>query len=375
MKKSAQGWSKEAQEQLRSGYESADWMRRVTVPSRELTLFTRHLAVLLRAGVPLNQSLETLRKQCEHPKMAEVVWTLHELIEQGNSLSEAVGRFPRVFSALFKPVIMIGENSGSLVSNLHQLADWAEREERLRNKVIEAIRYPALVLLLGSLLTLGIFTWVLPPFLAMLQSLGPTLPWPTRALWWLTQALRTPGFWVCLLSLLSLGVVSWGSWTTNPKAVRQLWAIGLKIPGLAPILKVASLTRYSFAVGAMTEAGCDSRAVWLLSAQCSGNPLLIDHSKVLVKKILDGATVSQAMSSAKQHYGGYLIQFVVAAEESAKFPEMFRRLRTLQESELETTLDAFSKILEPLLLGFVGMVIAICLLSIFLPLYSHLSAL
>ena len=345
-------------------------MRSARVPAPVVAVFTRQLATMLAAGISLDAALAALRGQADHPTMAEVIYTLHDLILQGVSLSEALSRFPKVFPEVFQPVLQIAENSGRLVSNLAQLADWSEREHRLRRGVVAAISYPLLVLLLGLAITLALFIWVLPPFLEMMHSLGVSLPWTTRCLLTMSQGLHTPGFWVALGAALGLLC------SEPPLATRRaFWRLALRMPVISRVVQRAFLTRYVFALQALVEAGCDVRTTWSLAARCSGNPLLIRDAPRLVLRIKEGETAGQAMEGCPGLYGDLLIRFVHTAEESGKFARLYGSLRRLLEAELEHNLEVASRSLEPLLLGGVGLGLSTCLLSIFVPLYSHLSKL
>ena len=362
--------AKRLQQRVSGGHETSEWMRSARVPAGVVTVFTRQLALMLSSGIPLDAALEALRAQATHPTMAEVCYTLHDLILQGVSLSEALERFPRVFPSVFHPVVQIAEKSGTLVANLMQLAEWTEREHRLQRRVLAAISYPLLVLALGLLITLSLFIWVLPPFLEMMQSIGVSLPLTTRGLLLLSEVLRTPGFWLAAAALLGLFYSD-----PPPLARRGFWRLLLRLPVLSRLVQRALLTRYVFALQALVEAGCDAPTTWRLAARCSGNPYLMGDSLRLVQCVCEGQTPSQAMKDRAPLYGGLLIRFVTAAEESGRFSQLYRNLRRLLEDELEHNLEVASRSLEPLLLGGVGVGLATWLLSIFTPLYAHLSKL
>jgi len=358
------------QQRVRGGHETAEWMRSARVPASQVAVFTRQLALMLSSGIPLDAALEALRAQANHPTMAEVCYTLHDLVSQGICLSEALNRFPKVFPSVFQPVLQIAEKSGTLVANLMQLADWSEREHRLKRRVLAAVSYPLLVLALGLLITLSLFLWVLPPFLEMMQSLGVSLPLATRCLLLLSHMLHTPGFWLAGAALVGLCYSDPPFWARH-----GFWRLLLKLPVMSRLVQRALLTRYVFALQALVEAGCDVRTTWRLAARCSGNPYLMGDALRLVNCVCEGQTPSQAMQARSSLYSGLLIRFVTAAEESGRFSQLYRSLRSLLEDELEHNLEVASRSLEPLLLGGVGVGLATCLLSIFTPLYAHLSKL
>lgn len=350
-------------------------MAQVRVPARDVVLFARQLAVLFRAGVPLNVALESLAQQAEDPTLGEVLWTLSDSITSGHMLSGAMAAFPRVFPPVFVRMIRVGESTGDLHGCLAQLADWLERDQRVAHKVRAALSYPAFVAVLGIVLTLLIFSTVLPPFFGMLAGMHIQLPWSTRLMMLLTELLRQPGCWLCLISGGALAV-SWArERLARPQQAAAVWRVLVRVPGLGRLLVLSSLARYLSAAYALLTSGVDVLLAWRLAAESSGNPLLAEDGPRLTEHLRAGGTVSSHMLAHAGLYTRTLAQVVRAGEETATAVSLLPRLQSLFEQEVEAALEALAVMLEPLLLLGVASVMGFSMVSAFLPLYSYLARL
>lgn len=346
-------------------------MAQVRANSRDVVLFTRQLNVLFRSGVPLLPALESLAHQAEDPALGEVVWTLHDSVSSGSMLSSSLAAFPRVFSGVYVRMVRVGETTGDLPGALGQLADWMERDDRVGQKVRAAMTYPLCVFTLGGLLTLGLFTFVLPPFLSMLTGMDVPLPWSTRVVLLLTQALHQPGFWLCMLCSGALA----GSWLWTRLRHPALWRFLMRVPLLGRLLVLSSLSRYLSAAYALLTSGVDVLVAWRLAAESSGSPLLASDSRLLADHLREGGTVAAHMLARPELYTRTLGNVVRASEETSTAVSLFPRLQALYEHEVEAALDSLSSVLEPLMLMAVASVMGFAMVSAFLPLYSYLSTL
>jgi len=345
------------------------------VSSRDVVLFARQLAVLFRSGVPLVAALESLAQQTEDPTFGEIIWTLNDAVSTGHMLSGAMASFPRVFNMAFVRMIRVGENTGDLPGALTQLADWLERDHRVAHQVRSALSYPAFVLGLGVLLTLLIFSTVLPSFFQMLAGMHVPLPWSTRLVMFVTDLVRQPGFWLALVCGGALLASFLHGQLASPAHAEAAWAWLVRLPGLGRLLVLSSLARYVSAVYALLTSGVDVLIAWRLAAESSGNPLLARDSLALVDHLKAGGTVASHLASRPELYTRTLAQVVRAGEETASAVSLLPRLQTLFEQEVELAVESLAVMLEPLMLLGVASVMGFSMVSAFLPLYSYLSQL
>lgn len=327
---------------------------------------------MLLAGVPLLQALETLQENEECPDLGRVVTVCADLISAGHTFSQACSRFPRVFPTVYLNMISMGEQVGQLDQSLDRLAVWLEKDDALRQRVLSALTYPAIILAVASGLTLALFYTVLPGFLQVFRELNVPLPLITRLVMMVTDAVRSPAAWLLGVSLLglSLGGVQWVLARRRWKlaAYRQL----LGVPLLGRMLVTGSLARFCSAAAALMTAGLELTRCYKLAAGTSGSPVLEKDATFLTRSIQEGELASAHMEANSEIYPSSLRHMVAAGEEVSQLPELLGRASLYYEDECNYLVSALSSAIEPILLALVAGIIATIVLSIFLPLYSYI---
>lgn len=351
---------------------AADWRAKVTVPPQALCIFSRQLATMLRNAVPIVQALETLSHQEEYPNFGQVIRELAEKVSQGHVLSHQLSFFPRVFSRIFITLVQIGERTGDLDSSLERLADWMERDNRLRQRIKSAMTYPIFVLVLASVLTLFMFYTVLPSFLDIFRDMDVPLPLITRIVLFITESVRQPGFWLILVSLLGVTFSVGKEFLKSHTGQLAVFRFLRKIPLVGSMLMMGGCARFCMSVEAMLATGMDLTRTLRLAANSSGNPEFIQDAVNMEKAINEGEPVSDHMATRPDIYPPSLTHMVMAGEQASRMPEMFGRAGAYYDVEMNFKVDALSAAMEPLLLASVASVVATVILSIFLPLYGYL---
>jgi type IV pilus assembly protein PilC len=345
---------------------------RVRVPARHVALFTRQLSSMLLAGVPLLQALDALTSHEDCPAFGNVVSTLADLIASGHNFSSACAKFPRVFPPVYTSMLTIGERVGQLDSALDRLAIWLEKDDALRRRILSALSYPGLILSVACLLTLALFYTVLPGFLQIFRDMNIPMPFITRLVMAVTDAVRNPGAWLLAVALAGLSFSS-----IQAIMARRAWRLRayryiLWIPVLGRMLRAGSLARFSSAAATMMNSGLEVTRSFQLAAGTSASPLLETDSSKLVKSIREGELISCHMLERPEIYPPALAHMVAAGEEASCMPEMLQRAADYQEQECNYLVDGLSAAIEPVLLGCVAVVIATVVLSVFLPMYSYI---
>lgn len=346
--------------------------RRVRVPARLVSIFTRQLSAMLLAGVPLLQALETLQDNEECPDLGRVVVVCADLISAGHTFSQACSRFPRVFPTVYINMVSMGEQVGQLDQSLDRLALWLEKDDALRQRVVSALTYPAFILGVAAILTLALFYTVLPGFLEIFREMNIPLPLITRLVMAVTDATRSPGAW--LLGLCCIGLAIGGvQWVM----ARRRWKLAayrlfLRVPLLGRVLLAGSISRFCSAASALMLTGLELTRCYKLAAGTSGSPLLEKDSQALIKAIQEGELASAHLEANPDIYPPSLCHLVAAGEEVSQLPELLARASYYYEEECNFLVDSLSSAVEPILLAFVASVIATIVISIFLPLYSYI---
>lgn len=346
--------------------------RRVRVPPRMVALFTRQLSAMLLGGVPLLQALDTLQHNEECPDLGKVVTVVGDQIAAGHNFSHACSYFPRVFPTIYVSMVSMGEHVGQLDQSLDRLALWLEKDEALRQRIVSALTYPALILSVAGFLTLMLFYTVLPGFLQIFREMHIPLPLVTRVVMAVTDVVRSPGGWLLGFSLFGL-ICGGVQYVLNRRRLRIIaygWV--LRIPGLGRMLKAGALARYSAAAANLMHSGLELTKCYKLAAASSGSPLLEKDASNLIKAIQEGELASAHMESDRDLYPPTLVHLVAAGEEVSQLPELLGRAGTYYEEECNYLVECLSSAVEPLLLGVVASVIATVVLSIFIPMYSFI---
>lgn len=351
---------------------SAESIRIKPVPLRVIANFTRQLTAMLAAGVPLLQALETLTPQDEYPQFGLVIENLSAEINSGTHLSRALAYHPRVFSQVYVTLARVGEETGTLESSLDLLADWLEKEDSVRRKLLSAFTYPAGIFLVSLLLSVLLFTTVLPTFAKIFKEMQVSLPLLTRIVMGLTHLLCQPWAWAVTL-LVSLALYhAWGKTWESPGGSRRLFGALQRVPVFGQLLYHGSLTRYAAAGQALLHSGIDVIKASRLAGQASGSPLLAQDGRRVIKSIEEGETLSTALQARPALYSATLIQMLQAGEEASLMPEMLTRVAHFHELELNSSIDTLSATLEPIMLLCVALMVGSIVLSIYLPMYSTL---
>ena len=350
-------------------------MDKLTCPPAELVLFCRQLQVMQASGVPVYRALEVLSIRDEQPQFGRAVDTLAQKIACGHKLSRAMSLFPKVFDLVFIALVAVGEETGQLDKCLNRLAAWKERDLEMRRKIVSAMTYPVLVLLLTVVMTFFLFTYILPGFISIFASLGADLPLPTKLLVALTNAVTGPSFWLVTIVAAVSTLTAARRLLQTPNGSTQAVLLLMTIPVIGSLIQNASAARFSASVATMLESGMDLTRALALGAQASGNPAYRHDSKRLLQEIRMGSLTSRAMAEREDLYPGNLLQMVAVGEEASDLSATFQKAAQYHEDETNHLLEALGAALEPILLAGVAAILGFVLISVFLPLYSHLDKL
>ena len=340
-----------------------------------MVLFFRQLSTLVGAGIPIVDSLGVTVEYEEDSTLPLVAARMQSQLASGFTLSQAAAEFPRVFSPLVVAFIRIGEENGSLVRQLEQMAIWMERDQKLRGKVIASLVYPACALLLTIVLTIGLFIAVIPGFIEMFQEMEIELPWPTKLLAAITTGLGEPLVWAGVVFLLTAGTVAVRSFFESPSGRLAFYRFFLNAPLIGQLLRYASVARFSFAMAAMMRSGCNFLLALRLSTGVSGSPALHARMDEMLSAVSEGDTLAEFMHRNTEIFPTVAANLVAVAEESAKLPKIFLLLARHFEELVEHQVETMATLLEPLLMSSVAVVVGFVVISVFLPMYGFLDKL
>ncbi len=337
------------------------------VSPRDLSLMTRQLTALLRAGVPLLQALQMLSRSLSSPALVQVVQAVQNEVAAGMALHAALALHPQHFTGLFISMVQAGEAAGILDTMMERLAQTLEKNEVLRAKVRSALMYPLAVMGVASAVVVLILVFVVPVFEEVFQSFGAQLPWATQAVVALSEGLSASGPWVaaCLLLLVLLWQRFEG-FRAGLQVRRDRWL--LQWPLLGSLIGTAVVARWAQTLSALLAAGVPLAEALGPTAQACDHAVYARTTLRLQRLVAQGSRLSEAMAQSGR-FPAMLVQLCATGEETGSLDVLLMRAGGLMETELEDRVNGLSSLLEPLLIVVLGGLIGGILVAMYLPIF------
>jgi type II secretory pathway component PulF len=345
------------------------------VPPRILIIFTQQLASMLRQGVPVLQALEALAYQPECPLFGEVIREISAMLQSGAPLSRSLATYGGIFGNIYCTMAQIGEQTGTIVDALEKLGSWLQQDDTLRQRLKSALTYPAFLIILLTVLTVGLSYTVLPGFVDIFADLKVELPLITRVVIAICNGLRNPAVVMGGLALLAGLGIGFRKWVRTPRGAQRSYRICLNIPLVGGILTFAGLARYCAALDTLLTTGMEITRALRYAAAASGSPVIDSDGPAMVDSIIHGKEVSQHMSRRPDIYPRTLVNLVASGEETSHMPKLLGRASAFYDEEMNYKIQAFAAAIEPVILGAVSTVVGTFILAIFLPMYACISKL
>lgn len=334
----------------------------------ELVIFTRQLATMARAGIPLNRALKIMIEQTNSKYFAAVLEQALVDVESGEQLSAALRRYPNVFNTLYINMLIAGEISGENEDILKRLADFIERSNELKKQVISALSYPAVILCVAFVAVLALYYFVIPQFEGLFASVE-SIPLTTRLNITASRLLREhPFVFFGLLGGIITGIVA----LFKNSATRYLIdRHGLKLPLFGPVIQKTAIARFARTLSTLLSAGVDLLEALALTADTSGNMVIHKAINDARKSISSGAPISRALKETGQ-FPSMVVHMVQVGEESGAVDEMLLHVAEHYEEDVKATLNSLVKTLEPLMIVGLGIVVGGILVSIYVPMFASM---
>ncbi|MBI3886316.1 MAG: type II secretion system F family protein [Opitutae bacterium] len=336
------------------------------VSPKELSVFTRQLATLLHAGMPLLRGLEVLAKQEKNQAFQEVIAALGENIRSGGTLSEAMARHPEVFDRLFVNMIKAGEAGGVLDVVLERLARFQEKSLQLRGKVKAALVYPLIVMAVAVIILAGLLVFVVPKFKQIFADLLKGAPLPP-----LTQFVLTVSDAVRNHFLLALGVGAglWFAFRAFRKSragARFLDTLAVRLPPFGDLFLKALIARFSRTLGTLLSSGVPILQALLITRDTSGNARVAEAIDFVHDRVKEGDPVARPLESA-QVFPPMVTSMIDVGEHTGQLPEMLTKIADIYDEEVDNAVAGLSSLIEPILIVFLAVVVGTIVIALFLP--------
>lgn len=331
------------------------------VPHGQLLLFTEQLAHLLQAGMTLDEGLSILEKRLKQPRVQQVTQGLHQGLVDGRSFSQSLREYPRTFNALYVNMVAAGEASGALPDILLRLVKHLTQTKELRDRVQQALIYPAILAIAGIVLITIFITFMVPQLTGFMAANGGTLPLPTRILLQLNH-LITQWWWLAILIVVGLSV-GFRSWVHTPDG-RTTWdRLRLSIPGYGRIVKHRYYAQFARTLGTLMENGIPLLRALDLVSEITGNRYLEQKMADVRRSVIDGATLSNALS-AQHLFPELMTDMMAVGEQTGHFAETMQTIADVYERELDRTVAVTSQLIPPVIIVLIATVVGFVVYSV-----------
>ncbi|NGO39408.1 type II secretion system F family protein [Limisphaera ngatamarikiensis] len=344
------------------------WSRSRKVSARALENFTRLLSSLLAAGVPLSRALVILQKETAHPAAREKWKEIHDRVVDGMSLADAMAQLPDVFPRVYVAMVEAGETGGFLDLVLAQIADFQSREKEMRARLMSALLYPAILLLLALGVLVFLLVYFIPRFTTLFAGFGGQLPALTRAIVAVSDVVRSYGVLV-----LGVGVVTGvmlRQWLVSP-AGRRMWeGFILKVPVLGRLVAQYAMARFCRMLGTLLAAGVPLIQGLQVARRSLGNQILVDAVAGSIDRVKEGQGLGNSLRDCPMLFPGSVLEMITVAEESGRLDQELTRIANTTEADLDRQLKLAVSMAEPLMLFFIAGFIGIIFIGMVLPIFS-----
>ncbi len=334
---------------------------------RELLLITQQLSSLLRSGMALTQALEVLARRAQKPSVREVLDELHNEVLQGASLSDAMARQPKVFPVFYVNLIKAGEASGALESVLDRLRQHYERMGAVREKMVSALLYPAIVVVAGIGTMIFFMTFMVPRFAQMFKEMRRTMPLPTQILIAVSDAVAAY-WWVG--ALLVLGVGFWyRHLRRSPRGRLLLDGWKLRLPVVGAIVKAGAFAQFARTLATLLENGVPVLGALQIVEGTVSNGVIAAELREARERVTDGTSITQPLSKGKV-FPPLLLDMLAVGEESGEVVPALQNIAQTYEQELEHRLRVFTTLLEPVIILVMALMVGSVVVSILLAVFD-----
>ena len=347
--------------QIGGGKQKTD-MKRI-----EVLLFVSELADLLEAGMTLGQALQALASQGEELSAQRYVCQdLCDRIVRGESFSDACARHPKTFPPLFSNMLRAGEASGAMVEVLRRLGDHYERDDNMRGKIKSALTYPVIVLVFGIFAVIAALVWIIPKFQKVFDSMGASLPLPTRILIGMSDGLIQYG-WLMAIGLVVI-VIWFRKWKSTPSGTRKVDEWKLRAPLIKGIVAAGAYSSLAYTLKTLLTNGVNVLQALKICEETCGNAVIGDALRTARQRVTDGTTISGPLASSGV-FPRMMTDMLAVGEQAGDMPSSLEHIGKRYQKDMDRNIAAFTNALEPILIvaiaGVVGFVAIAILMAVF----------
>jgi type IV pilus assembly protein PilC len=337
------------------------------VRGKDISVFSRQFATMIAAGLPLVQCLQTLGMQMERKHFQDIIAKVASDVESGSTLSDALGRFPRVFDELYVNLVHVGETGGVLDSMLSRLSTYLEKAQALKHRVQMAVVYPILVMTIAVLVVAFLMIFIIPIFSAFFANAGVPLPLPTRIVIAVSNGV-TKYWYVILLAWVGIayGFRAWYRTEAGRLAVDRFL---LRAPIFGPLVRKIAIARFTRTLSALLGGGVPIIDALRITAKTAGNRVVENAVMAARERVMAGQTLGERLKDSGV-FPPMVVQMVIVGEQTGALDNMLAKVADYYEDEVDVAVSGLTSLLEPLLIVFLGVVIGGIVIAIYLPIFK-----
>jgi type IV pilus assembly protein PilC len=341
------------------------------VKSKVLTTFTRQLATLVDAGLPLLRGLRVLEKQEKNPTLKSIIGELALAIEGGSTFSEALAQHPKVFNRLFVNMVKAGELGGVLEVVLIRLSEFMEKAQKIKGKVISAMFYPVAVLIVATGILTILMVRVVPSFKAVFEGMGMTLPAFTRLVLGISEIVKDQ-FVYAFAALVAFVIIF--NIFIRTKFGRHVWdKTRLKMPIVGPVVTKVSISRFTRTLGTLVSSGVPILQALTIVKETAGNVIIAQAVTQIHESVKEGETITAPLE-ASGIFPPMVVSMVDVGEQTGALPEMLLKIADNYDDEVDNSVAALTSLLEPIMIVFLAVVVGSIVIAMFLPLIEMMNS-
>lgn len=351
----------------REGKQQASFGLGRRISAADISLFTRQLATLVRAGLPLEESLLAVSQQTEKPRMQSIILGVRSRVMEGHTLADGLADFRRVFPEIYRATVAAGEQSGHLDRVLERLAEYTESREEMRQKVLGAMLYPIVLTVMCFAIVSGLLAYVVPKVVAVFQSSHAELPLATRVLIGVSGVLRSYG--ILMLAAVVIAGVLVSRWLRKPGPRRRYHRLLLTLPVVGKLARGFNTARFTRTLSILTSSAVPVLEALRISGEVVMNVPMRDAIIETSQRVREGAPIGRSLASSRL-FPPMTIHLISSGEASGELESMLDQAAASQERELDGLLTALVGLLGPLLIVLMGVIVMGIVFAMLLPIFE-----
>jgi len=340
------------------------------IKSKDISIFTRQFSVMIDAGLPLVQCLDILGQQQENKAFQKVILQVRQDVEAGSSLAEAMRKHPQAFDDLYVNMVAAGEAGGILDTILQRLATYIEKIVKLKSQVRSALVYPVAVITIAVIVVYIILWKVIPVFATLFEGLGAQLPFLTQVVVTLSNFIGR--FWWLIFLLVIGSIIAVRQYYKTENGRYNIDKLLLRLPVLGLLLRKIAVARFCRTLGTLLSSGVAILESLDITARTSGNAVLEEAILKVRKEVEEGKTIAEPLARSEQ-FPPMVCQMIGVGEQTGAMDTMLSKIADFYEDEVDAAVDALMSLIEPIMISFLGVVIGLIVVAMYLPMFSLIS--